>query len=163
VRKILQQPSGADAFELIEKIPIGIPQCFVIGGKNEARCYECSANQKKLFYPFEKKEITLHTNFTIANRDFNQKFIDLLKEYGKTVDDPYFCPRYFLAYDKIIEANHNLDVETIKLILSLTEPEIHPISNEDTYGCLIMELSDYPILYISPGKPNENEFIKLTF
>lgn len=163
VRKILQQPSGSDAFEFVEKIPIGIPQCFVIGGKNEARCYECSANQKKMFYPFEKKEITLHTNFSIANRDFNQKFIDLLKEYGKTVDDPYFCPRYFLAYDKIVEANYNLDVETIKLILSLSEPEIHPISNDDTYGCLIMKLSDNPILYISPGKPNEKEFINLTF
>lgn len=163
VRKVLQQSSGTDAFEVIENVPIGIPQCFTIGGMNEARCYECSANMKKLFYPFENKEITLHTNFSISNRDFKQQFIDLLKEYGKTVDDPYFCPRYFLAYDKIVEANYNLDVETVKSILSLSEPEINPISNDDTYGCLIMELSDNPILYISPGKPDEKEFIHLKF
>ncbi|HPD96320.1 MAG TPA: hypothetical protein PLA24_10560, partial [Tenuifilaceae bacterium] len=73
------------------------------------------------------------------------------------------CPRYFLAYDKIIEANYNLNYQTIKNILSLAKPDIEPISNENTYGCLVMELSHSPILYISPGKPSEKEFIKLTF
>ncbi|HRX30626.1 MAG TPA: C45 family autoproteolytic acyltransferase/hydrolase [Tenuifilaceae bacterium] len=163
VRKVLQQKNEGDAFAFIEKIPIGVPQCFTIGGKNEARCYECSTNQKTQFFPFEKKNITLHTNFSIANRDFNQQFIDLLKQYGKSVNDSYYCPRYFLAYDKIIEANYNLNYQTIKNILSLAKPEIEPISNENTYGCLVMELSHSPILYISPGKPSEKEFIKLTF
>jgi len=163
VRSVLQMKSDTAAFRFLENIPIGIPQCFTIGGKTEARCFECSANQKSLFYPYEQKNITLHTNFSVANRDFSEEFINLLKEYGKTVDDPYFCPRYFLAYDKIVEANFELSVATIKSILSLTEPEIHPISNNNTYGCLVMELSENPVLYIAPGRPSEKVFVQLSF
>ncbi|MEE4178776.1 MAG: C45 family peptidase [Bacteroides sp.] len=163
VRKILQMPGETEAFEFIEKVPIGIPQSFTMGGIREARCYECSANQKKRFYPFDNKNITLHTNFSGSNRDFSQQFIDLLKTYGKTIDDPYYCPRFYLAYDKILEAENMLNAETIQSILSHTEPEIHPISNENTYGCLVMVLSENPVLYIAPGKPDETEFEILTF
>lgn len=163
VRKILQQKNEADAFGYLESVPIGIPQCFTIGGKTEARCYECSAHEKRVFHPFGDKSITLHTNFAAINRDFSDQFINLLKTYGKTVDDPYFCPRYYLAYDKIIEADYQLNYAIIKSILSLTEPETEPISGEDTYGCIIMELSENPLLHIAPGKPDQTEFISITF
>jgi isopenicillin-N N-acyltransferase-like protein len=163
VRLILEQNSEQQAYSCIENVPIAIPQCFTIGGPQMARCYECSANTREVFYPFDDKNITLHTNFSISNRDFNQKFIELLKEYGKTVDDPYFCPRFFTAYDMIIGYDYKLNLHNIKAILSSTESDLETISNENTFGCLIMELSESPILHIAPGKPDETEFITLKF
>jgi len=163
VRTVLTLNNEYEAFSFIENATIGIPQCFTIGGKTEARCYECSANEIKLFYPYENKNITLHTNFAASNRDFNNDFVDLLIEYGRTVDDPYYCPRYFLAYDKIIENDYLLDVSTVQSILSLSEPEIEPISNKYTYASLVMILSENPCLYIAPGKPHQTAYYQLTF
>jgi len=163
VRCILKQENEENAFKFIENVPVSIPQCFIIGGLNTIRCFECSANQKAEFYPFENKNVCLHTNFSVENRDFNQNFIEILAQYNKTVDDPYFCPRYFLAYDKILENNYLLNVQSIKTILSNTESDIEKISNENTYGCLIMKLKEKPILYLAPGRPDITEFKEFHF
>ncbi|HEY9114762.1 MAG TPA: C45 family peptidase [Bacteroidales bacterium] len=163
LRNLLDQKDEQSAHECLKEMPVGVPQCFTIGGRLTARCFECSANSKNLFYPFDNKNITLHTNFSISNRDFNTEYIELLKEYGKTVDSPYFCPRYFEAYHKIVEFNYDLNVQNIKGILSSTESDIYTISNENTFGCLIMELSESPVLHIAPGRPDSTEFITLRF
>ncbi len=163
VRTVLEQPHEECAFDFIKDVPIGISQCFTIGGISQVKCFECSANQKKEYYPFKNKNIVLHTNFAAANRDFSNQFIQVLAEYGKTTDDPYYCPRFYLAYDKIQEVNYKLNYENIKSILSLTEPEVWPISNDDTYGCLIMKLDKNPTLFIAPGRPDKTHFIELTF
>lgn len=159
LRSLLVQNNENEAFDFVQNIPHATPQCYTIGGTTAAKCFECSANSKVAFYPFENNTVTLHTNFANVNRDFNQKYIHLLAEYGKTIDDPYFCPRYFLAFDKIKETGFYLNWENIREILSLTEPEIHPISNDETYGCLIMEMKENPVLHFAPGKPNETEFL----
>ena len=161
VRSILSKSNEMEAFNFIKTIPHATPQCYNIGGIDSVKCFECSANSVVEFYPFENKSIILHTNFANVNRDFNQKYIDLLAEYGKTIDDPYFCPRYFLAYDNIKETDLHLDTEKIKDILSLAEPKEQPISNASTYGCLIMEMREKPVLQIAPGRPNKTEFITL--
>jgi len=162
VRSVLTQKHEQNAFDFIKEVPMGIPQCFIIGGISGIRCFECSANQKTEYFTFKDKNIALHTNYAITNRDFNQKYIHVLSEYGKTIDDPYYCPRLYLAYDKIKEVNYKLNYENIKSILSLAEPAIQPISNENTYGCLIMELSKYPKLFLAPGRPDKTEFIEFS-
>jgi len=163
VRKVLQCENEYDAFNFLHQNPVAIPQCFTVGGKTEARCYECSPNMMVIFKPIPIKNLSLHTNFSALNNDFNSAYIKLLSDYGKTVLDPYFCPRYFHAYDMIVDYNYNLSKANIINILSSTEPEIEPISNENTYGCLVMELSSFPTLYIAPGKPSTTPFIKLSF
>ena len=84
LRSLLRKTNETDATNFIKEVPIAIPQCFLIGSRTGVKCFECSANQKTEFYPFEEKEICLHTNFSITNRDFNERFITLLKKYGKT-------------------------------------------------------------------------------
>jgi len=163
VRSVLAKKHEQNAFDFIKEVPVGIPQCFIIGGISGIRCFECSANQKTEYYPFKDKNIALHTNFAVSNRDFNQKFIDLLAEYDKTIDDPYYCPRFFLAYDKIKDVDYKLNYKSIRSILNLTEPQIWPISNDNTYGCLIMELSKNPKLFLAPGRPDKTEFIEFSF
>jgi isopenicillin-N N-acyltransferase like protein len=159
LRCLLSQKNEYEAFSFIQQVPHANPQCYTIGGFLEAKCFECSANSVNEFYPFKNQNITLHTNFAASNRDFNQKYIKLLAEYGKTINDPYFCPRYFLAFDEIKAASFKMNIPNIQHILSLTTPEIHPICNDETYGCLIMEMKENPTLHIASGKPNETEFI----
>lgn len=163
VRSVLDQKSEEEAIKFLMRAPIAIPQCFTIGGIKGAHCVECSANEKAEFRPFPSHNISLHTNFAAANQDFNVRFIQLLGEYGKTTDDPYFCPRFFLAIDEIEAYHYFLDVNRINTILSLTKPEIEPISNQGTFGCLIMELSSKPQLYIAPGKPDTTRFLTFDF
>jgi hypothetical protein len=163
VRKILSMPSLEQASSFLERTPVAIPQCFGVGGPEGVRCFECSASQLSEFYPFEGEEVVLHTNFSINNRDFNQEFIDLLGYYGKTVDDPYFCPRYFLAYDMIEEYRGNLDVERIESILRNPEPEMEPILNDNTLGTLIMKLDSEPAFFVAPGHREGEIFHRLTF
>ncbi len=163
MRSLLLQKNENEAFGFVQNIQHATPQCYTIGGINSAKCFECSANSKVAFYPFLNQGITLHTNFANVNRDFNQKYIELLAKLGKTTGDPFFCPRYFLAFDKIKDTGFQLNSENIREILSLKEPEIHPISNNQTYGCLIMEMKDKPVLHFAPGRPNETEFITFNF
>ena len=158
VRLILQSRSEADAFRIVQTMNHATPQCYTVGGNRSVKCFECSANSVVEFYPYENRKITLHTNFAAANKDFSNEYINLLAKYGKTVNDPYFCPRYFLLYDKIKDIGFNLNVENIKILLSNTEPKEHPVSNQWTYGSLIMEMDSMPTLHIAPGKPHETEF-----
>ena len=155
VRKVLECNTLKEAEEFIRSVKHATPQCYTIGDSDSAICLECSANSVKRFYPFETATLTFHTNFSIKNRDFSQQFIDLLAHYGKTVEDPYFCPRYFMLYDTIQEYKTHLTKEKIHKILSLREPAQSPINNSDTYGTVIMELMNPPVMHLYPGRPDE--------
>lgn len=159
VRLILQCRNEEEAFFKIQNLNHATPQCYTLGGKRAIKCFECSANSVVEFYPYENRDVTLHTNFAAVNTDFNAGYIELLSKYGKTTSDPYFCPRYFLLYDKIKDLGFDLNVENIKTLLSLKEPAEHPVSNQWTYGSLIMEMDENPTLYLAPGKPHLTEFL----
>ena len=163
VRKILSMPGLEETEAFLEQSAFAIPQCYGVGSPRGIRCYECSANQIREFYPFDEKTLVLHTNHSIQNSDFNAGFITLLGRYGKTVDDPYYCPRYFHAYDKIEELHRDLDRVSLGAILRLPEPELEPILNKNTLGTLVMELDDDPRLYLAPGHRKDAAFIPLTF
>ena len=163
VRKILSMPGLQEAEAFIKQSKFAIPQCFGVGGPQGIRCYECSANQIREFYPFDERTVVLHTNYSIHNRDFNPGFIALLGRYGKTVDDPYYCPRYFHAYDKIEEYHRALDRVSVGSILRLQEPELEPILNENTLGTLVMELDFDPRLFLALGHREDASFIPLSF
>jgi hypothetical protein len=163
LRKLLTFKNENEAFSWIQNIPHATPQCYVIGGITSVKCFECSANSINEFFPFENKNIVLHTNFSAVNNDFNKPYIQLLTKFGKTTSDPYFCPRYFAAFDSIKSYDYKLNTENIKTILSSTNSKVQPISNRYTYGCLIMEMKKNPVLNIAPGKPHKTKFITLQF
>jgi len=163
VRKILNFESPSDAYDFINQIQHATPQAYILGLADSAICLECSDLGCVKYETFPENGVNLHTNFSIANHDFNKNYIKLLNSFGKKTQDPYFCPRFFLAYDLIVERDYSLSVGAIKDILSTRAPDIHPINNGRTYGTLIMELSESPYLLISPGRPDEVDFVKLNF
>jgi hypothetical protein len=163
IRRILSMTDleGAEAF--VRQCTFAIPQCFGVGDPGGLRCFECSANQLAEFYPFEGRDVVLHTNHSIENRDFNQGFTELLSHYGKSVDDPYFCPRYFHAYDKIEAYGRSFGRDSLGAILRLPEPELEPILNENTLGTLVMELDDDPRMFLATGHSTDASFVPVTF
>lgn len=163
VRKVLQMSSLDEIDAFINKAIHASPQCYTIGDRRNAVCYECSANKCSVYETFKEEEIILHTNFSIMNRDFNQGFIDLLAQYGKTPEDPYYCPRFFLLYDLIADNRFIVDVDFLKTTLRLKVPEEHPVYNEFTYGTSIMILSENPVMYFLPGQDTDESFVKLSF
>lgn len=163
VRRILSSTSLDEALEFMHGTSFAIPQCYGLGGIEGVYCFECSANQVAEFYPFEERDVLLHTNHSIHNRDFNARYIELMKAYNRTVDDPYYCPRYFLAYDLIKESGMHLGPQQLASILRCPEPEEHPILNPNTLGTLIMELDEDPELMLALGQTREANFRKLSF
>jgi len=163
IRKILDAPGLEEAEAFIRQTSFAIPQCYGVGGPDGVRCFECSAGQVIEFYPFGNRDLILHTNFSVNNRDFNQGFIELLAQYQKTVDDPYYCPRYFHAYDEIEKYHRNLDRQRIGHILRLPEPEMEPILNSHTLGTLVMELDSDPTLYLALGHKGNEPFQTYSF
>jgi len=163
IRNILSRSTLEEAEVFMKETSYAIPQCFGVGGPEGVRCFECSANEVAEFYPFEDRNTVLHTNFSVRNRDFNQGYMELLARYDRTIDDPYYCPRYFHAYDKIEALRRSLNIESVEAILRLPEPEIEPILNKNTLGTLVMELDSDPTLYLALGHQEDEIFHRLSF
>jgi hypothetical protein len=162
LRKLLEFQNLEEAGRFLMGVKHATPQAYTIGDKDSVICYECSANACKPYLTFEESGVVLHTNFSILNRDFNDTFIELLAEYGKTTDDPYFCPRFFLTYDIVNEHIGNVDHAFLEGVLRMKEPEISPVLNKYTYGTTIMVLDENPEMYICPGNTH-NRFDRVTF
>ena len=163
VRECLRKKSFDEAVSFIKNVPHSTPQAYTVGGTDTTVCLECSPTGCFHFFAFEDKGITLHTNFPAANRDFSAHYIALLAAFGKTPDDPYYCPRYFLAFDLIVASEYQLNHTAVMTILAARAPEAGSISNDNTYGSTIMVLGDRPSLYIAAGRPDTTQYIHVGF
>ena len=163
VRRFLAMEDLGEGLRFILSAPMAIPQCYTVGGPGTVRCFECSPAVRSEFYPFGNRDICLHTNHSINNRDFSKGYIALLARYGKTTEDPYFCPRYFRAYDEIESHERVLGREALESILRLPRPEKGPILNPNTLATLVMELAPVPVLHLATGHEEEAGFEVFTF
>jgi hypothetical protein len=163
VRRILQAECRDEVVDWVKSVNHATPQTYTIGGPEGPVCLECSANQIRRFTPFEDRNLVWHTNHPLVNRDFNERFIALLSQYGKTVDDPYYCPRFDFVYQKLEANGFNVSPELIKSILASREPELQRVYNDLTYGCEVMVLSDTPEFHIAPGQMEQVYFTIFRF
>ncbi len=156
VRFLLQQKNEEKSYKILETVKHATPQCYTIAGKNNFICFECSANKISKCIPFRNrnKSFIIHTNHSLINKDYSQDYKALLTRYGKTTEDILYYPRYEKALDIIKENNNVIDIELIKQILKNRDNPNNPISNDFTYGSLIMEFRDTTRLHISPGQPH---------
>jgi len=162
LRTILEKNNMDEIDAFLRGIGHATPQTYTVGDREEARCYECSSGGCSTYMTFPGQQVILHTNFAIANRDFNDNFITLLSVYGKTIDDPYFCPRFYLLYDLIAANDTTVDVPFIRQMLRLREPPEHPVLNSETYGTSIMLLDEEPMMYFQTGS-SDGSYTKLNF
>jgi isopenicillin-N N-acyltransferase like protein len=156
IRGILRQKTFKDAERFLRDIPPAAPQNYVLGGPDEAACYERSAARIVRFLPFEGAEFTYHTNHPLINDDLDAAFAARLKNAGMAwADLKNKCPRFNFLERALKDNSAVIDLAVLK---SLYADRSSGINNPDTYGCTIMVLGEKPELHISPGRPDEEPF-----
>ena len=147
IRGILNKTSFKDAVTFIHEIKHAKAQNYIIGGKDEAHCFECNTKEINRYIPAENENLTYHTNHYLV--------------------DPYeskYCSRLTTLEEELKKRNYKIGFDDIKRILRSRKRNAgRPISNDWTYGSTIMLLSEDPELYITPGRPDKTEFIKFDF
>ncbi|MBN2008579.1 hypothetical protein JW960_04445 [candidate division KSB1 bacterium] len=147
IRGILEKSTIIEALDFIHKIDHAKAQCYTIGGQDSAVCIECDAEHIFRFIPSGHPRLTYHTNHYLA--------ADYPAEY---------CSRLATIKEELLKRNYRIGYEDIKAILSSnTYNAGRPICHFNTYGCTIMVLSKKPELHITPGRPDQVDFLMFDF
>jgi hypothetical protein len=156
IRGILRRETFKDAEKFLRDIPPAAPQNYVLGGPDEAACFERSAGRMIRFLPFEGAEFTYHTNHPLINDELDAAYAAKLKNAGirwTALKDK--CPRFNFLKKTLADNTAAIDLGVLK---TLYADRASGINNPDTYGCTIMVLGERPELHISPGRPDEEPF-----
>ncbi|MHA1104818.1 MAG: C45 family autoproteolytic acyltransferase/hydrolase [Promethearchaeota archaeon] len=173
-RKILEQSDLNDAIKFLKNVKHGAAQNYMLGDAEQIVDFECSANKKSQFIPYDGARRVYHTNHILANDDVIPNFTNPIKE--NSVD------RFKYIEYRLKDQSKILTLENFKLILS---SHIGPICQHgygeivrfgEQYGSLtplplststcasvIYKLFTPPELYIALGNPCTNEYEHFTF
>ncbi len=167
VRRVLEQPTQAEAVKFIREIKHASGQNYTIGGPDEISDFECSANKVTQFVPAGATGRVYHTNHPLANDD-QGIYQEILK--GIPAKDRPKTPgnseiRFAALEKRLKDTSQEVTVETIKSILGSRDDPQNPVCREKadgggacTFGCIIMELSSSPQMSLAPGPPCSTEF-----
>jgi isopenicillin-N N-acyltransferase like protein len=159
VRGVLSQTAFDGAVGFIRQIKHASGQNYIIGGPEKTASLECSAQKVSQFIPYAGAEITYHTNHPLANDNYSARYLEHLKKVKRTVEEgAYYCYRFESLEKRLKNRSKSVDLDVIKATLSSRDSEKSPISNNSTFGCTIMVLSESPELHIAPGQPQVTPF-----
>ena len=174
-RKILEQSNLNDAVKFLKNVKHGAAHNYMLGDSEQIVNFECSANKKSQFIPYDGARRIYHTNHVLANDDVIPNFTNPIKE--NSVD------RFKYVEYRLKDPSKTLTLENFKLILS---SHIGPICQHgnsrierifgkqyasltplplstSTWASVIYKLSKPPELYIAVGNPCTNEYESFTF
>ena len=161
VRGVLEKSSYEEAVQFLEEVTFGAPQNYLVGGIQQMGSYECSVDRVAEFIPFEGAYFTYHTNHPLVNDNYTDGFMNYLDTEGMTLEEYQGrCHRFNSLQAHYSDNNAVFDADTMKSIFSRRD---WGINNQSTFGCTIMILSDPPELLVSPGRPDEQPFLRFTF
>jgi len=149
IRSVLEKETFKEAINFVLNIKHAKAQNYLIGGQKEVVCLECFDDVKVKFVPFENATMTYHTNnYLKIEHHSNLKY----------------CSRLATMREEIKNRNYDIGLDDIKEILRSTKWNAgRPISHDFTYGSTIMELSEHPVLYITPDQPDKTIYLKYDF
>jgi isopenicillin-N N-acyltransferase-like protein len=172
-RGILERTTHDAAVKFLHDIRHASGQNYIIGGRRKASAHECSANKVSRFEPYEGAIRLYHTNHPLANDDQ-----DIYKEWLESVKDRW-QPKHpnnsdirFMSLEKRLKnPMMPITIDSIKEMLSSKDDLQNPVCNEKradsggvfTAGCLIMDLSEKPVLHLAPGPPCTTNFRTYSF
>ncbi|HUX07242.1 MAG TPA: C45 family peptidase [Acidobacteriota bacterium] len=166
IRGILEQETYEDAVEFVETVKHASGQAYTIGGLNEIACFECSANATPQFIPFEGATRIYHTNDPLVNDDQSiykrllAKHPPKYKRYGPGNSEI----RLGSLERRLIDPKRRIGLPEIVEALSSRDDPRNPVCRtlEDggglTFGCMVMELAQSPVLHYAPGPACCTEF-----
>lgn len=153
-----------EAVDLVRSVTHASGQNYIVGGPEHVVCLECSAGRKEEFRPFPGAPYTYHTNHPRANTDYSRGYRQWLRERGRTAEQEAGTCRRFIALDeRFTAAGDDFSIDLVKTVLSSRDHERDPISNSNTFACVIYELGEQPCLHIAPGRPHETPFVIIEF
>lgn len=164
VRALVSKNTQEEAINFLKEVEHASGQNYIIGGPEKVYDFECSANEKVAYRPFDDAMFTYHTNFPITNTDYSQTMVKGLEQFGMTVEQSMECERFPSFEKRFTKETSKVTIEDIKEVLSSRDTDGKDVvSNESTYASIIYVLSKNPEFIIAPGKPHEVEYVVLNF
>ena len=172
-RGILERTTHDAAVKFLHEIRHASGQNYIIGGKRKASAHECSANKVSRFEPYEGATRLYHTNHPLTNDDqgIYKEWLESVKERWQPKHPDNSDIRFMSLEKRLKDPMIPITIDGIKEILSSKDDLQYPVCKEKradsggvfTAGCLIMELSEKPVLHLAPGPPCTTNFRTYTF
>ena len=151
IRTVLEKTTFEEAMTFLYNVKHAKAQNYILGGPNEAVCLECFDDTITKFIPYENAKVTYHTNNYLR---------------VKHSSNSEYCSRLTTMHEELEDRNFDISLTDIKKILRSTKWNWNagrPISHAFTYGSTIMELSEDPVLYITPDQPDKMQYLRYDF
>lgn len=166
VRGLLAQKDYGAARRFLYAVPHACGQNYILGGRQLARSFECSAAQIRIHRPVAGAPFTFHTNHPLQNEDWNRAWLAQLGLAQPGAGDPRqklpACPRY-AALQQRLPAGVEPDLAQVQALLATAagpDGKGAPISNQGTVAGVIMLLGARPELRLSAGRPDRVPFVR---
>ncbi len=165
-RGILQQTSGQQALDFINKVPHATGQNYLIGTQTEVINFEASANQVVPFFPVENKNLVFHTNHSLKNHDIKpwmQEYHQRIKTgTGQKTNSQ---TRYETLRQRLNVSETALTPELIKGTLRSKDHERFPVcvsydpaAVAFTFSSVIFTLGHNPSVQVTYGSPDKSKY-----
>lgn len=172
-RGILERTTHDAAVKFLHDIRHASGQNYIIGGRRKTSAHECSANKVSRFEPYEGATRLYHTNHPLANDDqgIYKEWLESVKDQWEPQHPGNSDIRFMSLEKRLKDPKMTIIVDSIKEILSSKDDPQNPVCREKradggggfTAGCLIMDLSEKPVLHLAPGPPCTTDFQTYTF
>ena len=172
-RGILERTTHEAAVKFLHEIRHASGQNYIIGGRMMASAHECSANKVSRFEPYEGATRLYHTNHPLVNADqgIYKEMLEREKDRWQPKHPDNSEIRFMALEKRLKDQKKRITIDSIKETLSSKDDPQNPVCREKradgrgafTSGCLIMELSEKPVLHLAPGPPCVTEFRTYTF
>lgn len=174
-RRLVQSHSVAEAEKICGGFPHASGQNYIIGGKDDVVSLECSAHQVVAFEIPGFPEHVYHANHALANKD--TAFVDQHVKNGSIAQrcrSPSSPARLASVAAHIGDRNRKIDVAFAMETLRAKDDPAAPVcrdgnaSAEDaqigfTFGSIICEISDEPVMHVAAGPPCHSSYRRLDF
>jgi hypothetical protein len=164
-RGVLCRSKFNDAIDFVHQIKHSSGQNYIIGDSKRILGLECSANKVVRQSPHRRNPLLCHTNHPLISDDVmgSPNPVASNREPGQEREYSDSEIRLKTLVDKLTACSKPVNVEEINSVLSSHEPPDHPIcrhvslhADTMTLGCMIMELSLSPAMYLSSSPPCSN-------
>jgi hypothetical protein len=168
IRGMLEQRTLDDAIAFLHRLKHASGQNYIVGGRERAMCFECSAGKVCSFEPAGRKDVVWHTNHPLVNDDYNAAHRESLAKQKKPKAGSSSV-RLHCVEQRLSKAPMPWSIDVFKATLTSRDSAQFPIcvskgrGDVFTFASTIMVLGDRPELHIAPGPPDVDTYQLITF
>ena len=168
IRGVLEQRTQDDAIAFLHRIKHASGQNYIVGGRERAACFECSAGKVCSFQPADRKDVVWHTNHPLVNNDYNAAHRAYLAK-NKKPKPGSSTVRLQCVEQRLSKTPTPWGIDVFKATLSSHDSAQFPIcvsrgrGDVITFASTVMVLGEPPELHIAPGPPDVTAYETLSF